>query len=171
MKKYLGSFANRESFVQAIRIGLVGVFNTVVSLGLFNIFLVAGLSWFPSFTIAFVLTTFMSYLINRNWTFELKDGKVSGHETAKFFGINIAAYLASTLIVWIADSLFGPGPLSTLGYNAALIFAAGLLILPKLAGYRDVVFSRALNGDSRSQIPDSRAAKAKSHFLITSSFP
>ncbi|MCZ7532534.1 MAG: GtrA family protein [Acidimicrobiia bacterium] len=142
MKKYLGSFANRESFVQAVKIGLVGVFNTVVSLGLFNIFLATGMFWFPSFTIAFVLTTFMSYLINRRWTFALKDGNVSGHETVKFFGINVAAYLASTLIVWATDSLFGP--LDTLGYNAALIFAAGLLILPKLAGYRDVVFSRAL---------------------------
>lgn len=159
MKKYLGSFANRESFVQAVKIGLVGVFNTVVSLGLFNVFLAAGVPWFPSLTIAFVLTTFMSYLINRRWTFELKDGKVSGHETAFFFGINIAAYLASALIVWIADSVFGP--LSTLGYNAALIFAAGLLILPKLAGYRDVVFSRALNGDPGSQMPESRATETE----------
>ncbi len=146
MKKYLGSFANRESFVQAVKIGVVGVFNTVVSLGLFNVFLALGMSWFPSLTISFALTTFMSYLINRNWTFELRDGKVSGNETAKFFGINIAAYLASALIVWGADWLFGP--LSTLGYNLALIVAAGLLILPKLAGYRDVVFSRALNGEA-----------------------
>lgn len=154
MKKYLGSFANRESFVQAVKIGLVGVFNTVVSLALFNIFLATGMSWFPSFTIAFALTTFMSYLINRSWTFELKDGKVSGHETAKFFGINIVAYLASALIVWIADSLFGP--LSTLGYNAALIIAAGLLILPKLASYRDVVFSRALSSQSSDSSESAR---------------
>lgn len=142
MKKYLGSFANRESFVQAIKIGLVGVINTVASLILFNVFLALGLTWFPSFTISFVLTTFMSHVINRRWTFALKDGNVSGSETVRFFAINIAAYLASALIVWIIDSLLGP--LSTLGYNAALIFAAGVLILPKLAGYRDVVFSRAL---------------------------
>lgn len=145
MRRYLETFANRESFVQAVKIGLVGVFNTVVSLGMFNVFLVFGWHWFPSFTLAFAITTFLSYLINRRWTFELKDGKVSGHETAKFFGINIAAYVASSVIVWIADLLFGP--LSNIGYNLALIFAAGLLILPKLAGYRDVVFSNALSSD------------------------
>ncbi|MEZ5176540.1 MAG: GtrA family protein [Acidimicrobiia bacterium] len=154
MKQYLGSFANRESFVQAVKIGLVGVFNTVVSLGLFNVFLVVGLGWFPAFSLAFAITTFLSYLINRRWTFALKDGKVSGHETAKFFGINIAAYLASSLIVWVADSLFGP--LSTLGYNAALIFAAVVLILPKLASYRDVVFSHALSAPAAPS-PDVRS--------------
>jgi hypothetical protein len=36
------------------------------------------------------------------------------------------------------------GPLSRLGENFVLIIAAGLLILPKLAGYRDIVFGRAL---------------------------
>ena len=143
MKNYLKSFANRQSLVQAIRVGLVGVFNTIVSFALFNVFLTFRWSWFWAITVSFALTTFMSYLINRRWTFELKGGRVSGRETAAFFGVNILAYFASVAIVWIADTLFGP--LSRLGYNLALIVAAGLLILPKLAGYRDIVFSRALD--------------------------
>lgn len=142
MKKYLKTFANKESLVQVIRVGLVGVFNTIVSFSLFNVFLTISWSWFWAITVSFALTTFMSYLINRRWTFELKDGRVSARETAAFFGVNILAYLASVAIVWIADTLFGP--LSRLGYNLALVVAAGLLILPKLAGYRDIVFSRAL---------------------------
>ena len=143
MKNYIKTFANRQSLVQAIRVGLVGVFNTIVSFALFNIFLTFGWSWFWAITVSFALTTFMSYLINRRWTFELKDGRVNGRETAAFFAVNIVAYLASVAIVWIAETLFGP--LSRLGYNLALIVAAGLLILPKLAGYRDIVFSRALD--------------------------
>lgn len=143
MKNYLKTFANRESLVQAIRIGLVGVFNTVVSFSLFNVFLTIRWSWFWAITVSFALTTFMSYLINRRWTFELKDGRVSGRETGAFFGVNLLAYFASVAIVWFTDTLFGP--LSRLGYNLALIVAAGLLILPKLAGYRDIVFSRALD--------------------------
>lgn len=142
MKKYLKTFANKESLVQVIRVGLVGVFNTIVSFSLFNVFLTISWSWFWAITVSFALTTFMSYLINRRWTFELKDGRVSARETAAFFGVNVLAYLASVAIVWIADTLFGP--LSRLGYNLALVVAAGLLILPKLAGYRDIVFSRAL---------------------------
>ncbi len=149
MNKYLRTFANRASFVQAIKVGLVGVLNTVISLGLFNVFLAMDWGWFWSLTLSFALTTFMSYLINRRWTFELTDGKVSGKETATFFGINIAAYVISAAIVGAADQLFGP--LDNLGYNVALIFAAGLLILPKLAGYRDVVFSNALGGEKESR--------------------
>lgn len=40
------------------------------------------------------------------------------------------------------------GPLSRLGENLVLVVAAGLLILPKLAGYRDIVFGRALVNQS-----------------------
>lgn len=154
MKRYIESFANKESFVQAIKIGLVGVFNTVVSLSLFNVFLVLlDWNWFMSITVVFISTTFMSYLINRRWTFELKDGKVSGHETAKFFAINIGAYFATIAFMWVAEELFGP--LSAIGYNIALILVAGLLILPKLAGYRDVVFSKAL---SDTEVPEETPA-------------
>jgi putative flippase GtrA len=149
VKNYLKTFANKESFVQAMRVAAVGVINTFVSFALFNVFLTMRWSWFWAITVSFALTTFMSYLINRRWTFELKDGRVNGRETAAFFGVNILAYLASVAIVWVADAFFGP--LSRLGYNLALVVAAGLLILPKLAGYRDVVFSRAL--DDREDDP------------------
>lgn len=157
MKKYLGSFANRESFVQAIKVGLVGLINTIVSFAIFNVFLMLRFGWFPSFTIAFALTTFMSHVINRRWTFDLKDGKVSGSETMRFFAINIAAYVASALIMWIADQVFGP--LTTLGYNVALIVAGGLLILPKLAGYRDLVFSKALAGEGGPGTTEAEASR------------
>lgn len=145
MKNYLRSFANRRSVVQAVKVAVVGVLNTVVSFSLFNVFLAVGFSWFISVTASFALTTFMSYLVNRRWTFELRDGHVSGSETASFFGVNIVAYFATVGIMWLAETVFGP--LGTLGYNIAMLFAAGVLILPKLAGYRDIVFSRALAGD------------------------
>ncbi len=142
MKDYLKTFANRESANQAIKVGIVGVFNTVVSFSLFNVFRVMGASPQWALALSFALTTFMSYVINRRWTFALKDGRVSGRETASFFGVNIVAYLASAGIMALAQTWFGP--LSRLGENFVLIIAAGLLILPKLAGYRDIVFGRAL---------------------------
>lgn len=151
MKQYLRSFANKESFFQAIKVGLVGVFNTIVSFALFNIFLTLSWSWFWSITVSFALTTFMSYLINRRWTFELKDGKVSGKETIAFFGVNLAAYFASIAIIAAAEGMFGE--LGRLGYNLALVFAAGVLILPKLAGYRDIVFSDALTKNAAETEP------------------
>jgi len=145
MKNYVMTFANRESAVQVIKVGLVGVANTLVYLLLFNIFLMLGFAWFWAVTTAFILTTFMSYVLNRRWTFELSDGKVSGKETISFFAINTAAYIGSVAVIWLADTVFGP--LGAIGYNIAAIFAAGLMILPKLAGYRDIVFSKALDTD------------------------
>jgi putative flippase GtrA len=147
VKSYLRTFANRESLFQAVKVGIVGVFNTIVSFAMFNVFLIVlGWAWFPAITISFAVTTFLSYLINRRWTFSLTDGHVSGRETLSFFGVNIAAYLASVAIMWIAETLFGP--LSPLGSNIALLFAAGLLILPKLAGYRDLVFGKAIKAQA-----------------------
>jgi len=142
VKKYLSSFANRESLNQAIKVGIVGVFNTVVSFSLFNVFRVMGASPQWALAISFALTTFVSYLINRRWTFSLKDGRVSGRETASFFAVNIVAYAVSAGIMAVAQTWFGP--LSRLGENFVLVIAAGLLILPKLAGYRDIVFGKAL---------------------------
>lgn len=151
MKRYLSTFANRESAMQAVKVAVVGVVNTIVSFALFNIFLAAGLSWFVSVTISFALTTFMSLVINRRWTFSLREGKVSRSETLSFFAVNIAAYFATVAIMWIAEIVFGP--LGTVGYNVAMVLAAGLLILPKLAGYRDLVFSKALGGRSEAVEP------------------
>lgn len=142
MKNYLKTFANRESMNQAIKVGIVGVLNTVVSFSLFNVFRVVGASPQWALAVSFALTTFMSYLINRRWTFSLKDGKVSGRETASFFGVNVVAYAVSAGIMALAQSWFGP--LTRLGENFVLVIAAGLLILPKLAGYRDIVFGQAL---------------------------
>ena len=150
MKKYLKTFANRESMNQAIKVGIVGVFNTAVSFSLFNVFRIMGASPQWSLAISFGLTTFVSYLINRRWTFDLKDGKVSGRETVSFFGVNIVAYAVSAGIMVLAQNWFGP--LSRLEENLVLVIAAGLLILPKLAGYRDIVFGKALE-DQADPVP------------------
>ena len=92
MKQYLESFLNRKSFDQFIRVGVIGVVNTVVSFALFNLFLI-GFDWASvlAVSVAFAITTFLSYVLNRIWTFELGGGKVSGRETIQFYLVNGAA--------------------------------------------------------------------------------
>ena len=150
MKRYLGTFANKESLIQGVKVVIVGVFNTAASFALFNVVLIAGSNWFTAITVAWTVTTFLSYLINRRWTFALVDGHVSGRETLAFFAVNLVAYLASVGIIWLAEELFGP--LSRLGYNIALLAAAGILILPKLASYRDLVFGQALKKKTEADL-------------------
>lgn len=156
MRNYLRTFANRESLNQAVKVGVVGVINTIVSFSLFNVLRIMGASPQWSLAISFALTTFMSYLINRRWTFALKDGRVSGRETASFFGVNSVAYAVSAGIMAVAQTWLGP--LSRLGENFVLIIAAGLLILPKLAGYRDIVFGKALD-EQAEPIPSASASR------------
>ena len=157
MKNYLKSFANSESMVQVIKVGLIGVLNTVVSLILLKLLLLAfggeegrsaGLDpdvILPT-TIAFALTTLMSYVLNRRWTFQLDQSTGGSSETAKFFAINGVALVVTNLVVSGATSIWGP--LSDLGLQVAYVAAAIVIILPKFAGYRDVVFRRALDQEN-----------------------
>lgn len=157
MKNYLKSFATSESLVQVIKVGIIGVVNTVVSLALFKLLLIAfggeegrSAGFDPAVilptTIAFALTTLMSYMLNRRWTFQLDQATGGGSETARFFAINGIALVVTNLFVTGANAVWGP--LSDLGLQVAYVAAAVVIILPKFAGYRDVVFKKAMSSES-----------------------
>jgi hypothetical protein len=76
------------------------------------------------------------------WTFELRDGKVSGKETVQFYLVNGAAWAATAGMMWLAETFFGP--LSKLAANGVYLFASIVILLPKFASYRDIVFGKAL---------------------------
>jgi putative flippase GtrA len=150
VKQYLESFLTRKALAQFIKVGLVGVVNTVVSFALFNVFLVV-LDWSSvlSVTLAFAVTTFVSYLLNRVWAFDLRDGKVSGRETVQFYLVNGAAWAGTAGTMWMAETLFGP--LSDLAANGVYLFASVVILIPKYASYRDIVFGSALADDAAGE--------------------
>ena len=142
MKDYVRSFLNLKSFGQLLKVGLVGVVNTAVSTALFAQFRSFGLSLFWAVTVAFAIATFVSYVLNRRFSFSLTDGRLSGRETARFYIVNVAAWAGTVAIVSSAEWLFGP--LTRLGEVAAYLFATAVILIPKFASYRDVVFGKAL---------------------------
>jgi len=150
VNSYLKTFLNRESASQFIKVGTIGLLNTVVDFSLFNLLRVGGVSRNWAITIAFAVATFVSYLLNRRWSFQLTDGRVSLRETINFYAINIVAWLVTIGIVQIADWIFGP--LSLFGENVAKIAAVVVILIPKFAGYRDIVFRRALTADGRDPV-------------------
>ena len=93
-------------------------------------------------TIAFAVATEVSYLLNRRWTFEIKGGSGVWRETTMFFLVNGVAWAATVGIVLGAEALFGD--LSRLEENLAKLAAGVVILLPKLASYRDLVFRRSL---------------------------
>lgn len=152
MNSYLKTFLNREAANQFVKVGAIGILNTVVDFTLFNVLRVGGMPRNWAITIAFAVATFVSYLLNRRWSFQLTDGRVSLRETVNFYAINIVAWLVTIAIVEAADWLFGP--LSLLGENFAKFAAVVVILIPKFAGYRDIVFRKALSDDGRDPVAD-----------------
>lgn len=143
MKRYARTFLNAETAGQFLKTGLVGVANTALSFAVFNIGRVLGANVFWSVTLGWVVATFMSYVLNRRWAFQLGAGGESTGETARFFIVNLVAWAATVGLMTLADAWFGP--LSRLGENVALLVVSGIILFPKFAGYRDVVFRDALD--------------------------
>lgn len=153
MTRYIRSLFTPAALNQLIRVGIVGVANTIVSFTLFNVFLTlfggtktedTGFNWeqFWAIGLSFLVATLFSYWLNRRWTFSLVGGGDTARETANFVGINVAAWAVTQAIVGGADWLWGP--LTRPQQNLFYLLASVLIIVPKFAGYRDIVFRRAL---------------------------
>jgi putative flippase GtrA len=143
MKSYLQSLVTREARGQFLRLGLIGGLNTVVYFVLLNLsFSVVGLSDFWSVTWAFVVATGLSYVLNRRWTFQIKEGKGYLRESLVFYAVNLAAWAATVGLVELAETVFGTS--TALQINLASLVATGIILIPKFASYRDLVFKKAL---------------------------
>jgi len=143
MKNYLRTLTTRQSGVQLARLGAIGVVNTITDFLLFNIArVVLDMPRTASITVAFGLATLLSYVLNRRWTFGLTANAGGMQETAVFFLVNIVAWAVTVAVVNLADIWFGP--LTVMGENIAKLAAAMLILVPKFASYRDVVFRKAL---------------------------
>jgi putative flippase GtrA len=143
MMPYLRTLVTREAMAQFFRLGLIGGLNTIVYFVLLNVFFsVVGLSDFYSVSWAFVLATGMSYVLNRRWTFQIKEGRGSVRETAVFYAVNVAAWAATVGLVELAEKIFGTS--TALQLNLASLVATAIILIPKFASYRDLVFKKAL---------------------------
>ena len=160
MKSYLKSLFTPTAIRQLVKVGLVGVVNTVVSFTLFNIFLGVlggtktvdeGFNWeqFWSIALSFLIASFVSYALNRRWTFQLSESGDMRRETTHFVAINVAAWAVTQAVVGGADWIWGP--LTRLQQNLFYLLAAGLIILPKFAGYRDIVFRKAIDAQAEAE--------------------
>ena len=151
---------NRESASQLTKVAVIGVINSVVDFGVFNVLRTLSVDRFWSVTIALLVATFASFLLNRRYTFKLHHGNVSMREAAQFYGVNLVAWGVTLGVIELADVLFGP--LTLLGENVAKVAAVGIILLPKFAAYRDVVFGKALAHRAASLEPEPRTVDAES---------
>lgn len=142
MLAYLRTLMTKQAGRQMARLAVIGVLNTINYLILFNVLRNFSVPRDLAVTIAFGAATFVSYVLNRRWTFGLADNAGGAVETAQFYVVNIVAWAVTVAVVNLADAWFGP--LTRLGENVAALTAGVIVLIPKLASYRDIVFRRAL---------------------------
>ena len=170
MVRYIRSLFTKTAINQLLKVALVGVVNTIVSFVLFNIFLgllggtktvADGFNWeqFWAIALAFLIASLVSYALNRRWTFQLSEPGEMRRETINFIGINVVAWAVTQGMVGGADLLWGP--LTRLEQNLYYLAATGLIILPKFAGYRDIVFRKAINAKAIADRAGSPAETAE----------
>ena len=144
MKDYVRSLFSAEARSQIVKVGAIGVVNTMVDFSLANIAkFAADWSDFWSVTLGFTVATAVSYTLNRRWTFAIKHGRGLVRETVVFYFINVVAWAVTVGIVAAADAWVGP--LDALTFNLAKISAVVVVLLPKFASYRDLVFRRSID--------------------------
>lgn len=143
MRNYLRTFANGEAARQFLVMSLVGVVNTVIDFGLVNLFRF-GFGWeqYLSVSLAFILASVVSYVLNRRFTFGMAASGVNASEGAGFIALNVVALLVTNAVVWVADAWVGP--LDALELNVAKLVATAIILVPKFAALRDIVFRKAL---------------------------
>ena len=149
VRAYLRTLTTRTAGRQIVRLAVIGVLNTVNFLIFFNLLRNVSVARDVAVTIAFAAATFISYVLNRRWTFGLSDSAGNAGETAKFYVVNVVAWAVTVGVINLADIWFGP--LSRLGENIASLAAGVLVLIPKLASYRDIVFRKALRRESRTE--------------------
>jgi len=145
MKRYLASFVSKKAMGQVVKMGFIGLGNTLLYFVVFNVLRTLGVELRPANVISFTIGTAFAYVLNRKWTFDADAVTGSLRETAKFFGVNLVALVITDQMIAFADRRF---ELTRIGENLVLVVASAIILLPKFAAYRDLVFGSDLNNNS-----------------------
>ncbi len=135
---YLRSFLTKESGRQFGTMVGIGFLNTVVDFSLVKVFL-DSLHWgtYVSVSVAFLVATVVAYWLNKRFTFG-QSGIGTAAESASFLLVNVAALAVTNGFVFGAIRLFGD--LDSTQVLLTKVAATAVILLPKFASYRDLVF-------------------------------
>ena len=100
-------------FIQLARYGLIGVTNTVMTLGIVN-FLFLSTGVYSGYVadifsaIAFFLVVTNSFFWNKYWTFNEGGGAKTGREYIQFFAVSISGALINVFVFHTVVNILGP---------------------------------------------------------------
>lgn len=155
----------RRRFQQTTRefakFGTIGVINTVVDIGLWNLFNLA----FPNSEVktkiaASLIATAGAYVMNRHWAFRHRKRQQLHRETVLFLLFNAVGLAIQAGSVALAK--YGFGSTDALLLNAANMFGIGVAMVFRFWSYRRWIWLTAdadnsKAGESATEPPDSKA--------------
>lgn len=133
---------------QLAKFGLIGVTNTIIDLGIFNLFIYLTNIATGNIVLVFKFVSVNaaivnSYIWNKYWSFEKKD-EAQGKEVVQFWIVSTIGLVLNAGITWIMINLVGaPDPISDKAWASIASALASVLVLAwNFIGYKLWVFKR-----------------------------
>lgn len=139
----------RSFFFQLSKFGLIGISNTVIDLGIYNLFIFMSdvssgylIAVFKSFSVLIAIIN--SYVWNKFWSFEKKEVSNMGEEFSQFLLVSLTGLLLNVGITAFVVNLIGaPGDISEKVWANVGGLAASILVLTwNFVGYKFFVFKK-----------------------------
>ena len=127
---------------EALRFGAVGLANTVLYFVIFNVTM--GIGAVKATVMATVVTTTLSYLANRHWTYRHRPKTALRREYTLFFAFNLAGMVIQSGIVGLGKYGLGLNESSDrIAFNLATCVGIALATAFRFWAYRTMVFRPA----------------------------
>jgi len=143
----------QKLFREALKFGIVGGVNTVISFVVFNALALTVFhgGQLKANVIATVFATFTSYFMNRHWTYRDRPKSAIRRETMLFVGFNAAGLVIELGVLGIAK--YGLGTESLLLLNVFKFLGLGLATIFRFYTYRTFVFRAAAPAAAPVAVP------------------
>ncbi len=145
---------SRPLFTALATFALIGVSNTLLTIGVFNALLyfthtTSGIGVGIITFIAYAAGIINSYVWNKRWTFKQAAGGSGKNQFLRFCLITcVVAVVCSALVAVITSLYTPPGLTSALWANVVVVLTFPLSMLGNFFGYKLFVFSDTLRKDA-----------------------
>ncbi len=140
---------NRIGFFQLGKYGVIGVLNTLLNAGIYNLLIfltniASGLTIDLFFVVAFVVTVINSFFWNRYWAFSGTGTETIGKDAFQFFFVSTIVAIVNMGILHVIVNVMGaPSGIDLkIWANIALVFTIITAFLGNFFGYKFIVFKK-----------------------------
>ena len=139
-RRFVPHFLHRQRLAgQVVRFGLVGVINTLVDFGLFNVlYHFVGLPLLAANSLSVAAGIANSFIWNKHWTFSAGGRGRLRHEVITFALISVIGLLLNNAGLHVLTSL--TGNMGILALNAQKLVASVISMTWNFVGYRLIAF-------------------------------